>query len=275
MKARRCFTVTLCCAAILSSCSRPTTLTPEQASAKGDALLRKMSQTLAAAKTFSFTTDQMRERVRSNGTKVQERFSRHITVRRPNALALTDAGGHEGAAWYDGKHVTFVSNKDKAWARGPMPGNLDEAMDFVSAEYAIQLPIADLLYSTPYDAMMTKDTKGGWVDAAQIGDRTCDHLSYSQEVVDWQLWLTQDDRGLPCQLEITYKTDPGKPMTRVIFSDWNPAAQVSDDTFTAKIPDGFQRIKMMRHVTAVDPNLDEAGDAAPAKGKPAAGKQPR
>src|SRR5262245_4150222 len=227
----------IACAALASACARHEALTPEQAAAKGDALLRKMSHTLATAQTFSFTADQMREHVHDNGTKTQEKFSRHITVRRPNALALTDSGDRAGAAWYDGKSVTMVSNRDKAWARGPMPATLDEAMDFVSAEYALQLPIADLLYANPYDALMTKDTKGGWVDAVQIGDRTCDHLSYSQPAVDWQIWLTQDDRTLPCQLEITYKTDTAKPVTRVVFHDWNPNAQVSDDTLAAKIPD--------------------------------------
>jgi hypothetical protein len=140
------------CAALVGGCARHEAVTPEQASARGDALLRKMSHTLATAQTFSFTADQTREKVRTNGQKVQERFSRRITVRRPNALVLTDSGDRAGAAWYDGKSVTMVSNRDKTWARGPMPATLDEAMDFASAEYAIQLPIADLLYSNPYDA---------------------------------------------------------------------------------------------------------------------------
>ena len=274
MRAARYFAA-LWCATIITGCAREAKLTSAQATAKGDALLRKMSHTLATAQAFSFTADQMREHVRDNGTKTQERFSRHITVRRPDALAYTDSGDRGGAAWYDGKSVTMVSNRDKAWARGPMPATLDEAMDFVSAEYAIQLPMADLLYSNPYDALMTKDTTGGWVDAVQIGDRTCDHLSYSQPVVDWQVWLTEDDRALPCQLEITYKTEKAKPVTRVVFHDWNPDAKVSDDTFAAKVPDGFQRIKMMRHVTVVDPNLDETAPAAAKKGQPAASKQPR
>jgi hypothetical protein len=241
------------CAALAVGCSQsPPPLTPEAASAKGDALLRRMSQTLAATHTFAFTAEEIRERVRAGGARVEDRFSRRIIVRRPNALAFTDSGGgHDTAAWYDGSHVTLVSNRDKAWARGPMPPTLDEAMDFVSSEYAIQLPIADLLYSTPYDALMTKDTKGGWVDTVKIGELTCDHLSYTQPVVDWQLWLTQDDRALPCQVEITYKSEPGRPFTRVVFHDWNPGVPVSNDTFSAKVPDGYQRLKLMRHLTVV------------------------
>jgi hypothetical protein len=54
-------------------------LTPEQASAKGDAMLRQMSKTLAEAKTFAFATEQRREHVRDRGGKVEERFSRRTT----------------------------------------------------------------------------------------------------------------------------------------------------------------------------------------------------
>jgi hypothetical protein len=122
-------------------------------------------------------------------------------------------------------------------------------MDFVSAEYAVQLPTADLLYSNPYDALVTSDTTGGWVDVEMVDERTCDHLSYQQPVVDWQIWLTQDDRRLPCQLQITYKTAPGQPVTRVVFHDWNAAPAISDATFQPAVPDGYKRIKVMRHAT--------------------------
>ena len=76
-------------------------------------------------------------------------------------------------------------------------------------------------------------------------------MSYTQPVVDWQIWLTQDSRALPCQIEITYKTEPGRPFTRVVFHDWNPGVHVSGDTFSAKVPDGYQRLKLMRHLTVV------------------------
>jgi len=250
-------------AAIAAGACQERALTPEQANAKGDAMLRRMSQTLAAAQAFSFATDQMRQHVHAAGGKTDERFTRRITVRRPNAIVVTDAGGgRDGAAWYDGKRLTFVSNRDKAWARGPMPPTLDEAMDFVSAEYALQLPIADLIYSNPYDAVMTKDTTGGWVNTEAVGSSTCEHLSYQQPVVDWQIWLSQDEHHLPCQLQITYKTQPGQPMSRVTFSDWNLSPQVSDATFEAKIPDGYERLKIMRHGTVEAPSADASATPA-------------
>ena len=254
--------------AVGAGCNQaPKALTPEEARAKGDGMLRQMSQTLAATQTFSFTADEVRERVSSAGAKSEVKSTRQVTVRRPNGMAFTSKGDDErdNSAWYDGKSLTIVSHREKVWAKGPMPDTMDAAMDYLSAEYAIQMPTADLFYSSPYEALMTEDTTGGWVDVQKIGDKLYEHLSYHQPVLDWELWLTQDDRRLPVQVQFTYKNEPGKPMVRVAYHDWNTSPQVSDDTFAAKIPDGYQRIKIMRHASVVDEKLE---DAAATSGPP-------
>jgi hypothetical protein len=231
-------------------------LTPEAASAKGDALLREMSKNLSALQTFAYTADERREVVKG-GKKEEKHASRRVTIRRPNGLSFTTTGNErDSAGWYDGKHLTLVSNRSKVWARGPMPGTLDEALDYISSEYAIEMPTADLLYSNPYDAFMTKDTTGGWVDTQKIGDRSCDHVAYRQPAVDWELWVNESTR-LPCQMKIVYKNAPLQPSTTIVYSAFDPKPQVSDETFAAKVPDGFQRIKIMRHATVNDPNAAE------------------
>jgi hypothetical protein len=239
---------------VTAACARTETpLTPEEARAKGDALLRQMSQTVSATNAFSYRVEQDVEHLRAGGERVHERFNRSTTVRRPNQLAFTDSGqDHDGAAWYDGKQLTLVSNRDRIWVRGPMPATLDEAMDYVSAEYAVQIPTADLLYSNPYDALMTPETTGGWVNVENVDERTCDHLAYQHPVVDWEIWLTQGERKLPCQLRIVYKTQPGQPVTRVVFHDWNDTPSISDATFAPTVPDDYKRIKIMRYATVED-----------------------
>ena len=200
-------------------CNRaPEKLTPEAARAKGDELLKEMSKNLGALQTFAYTANEVREDTKT-GAKVERKFTRRIVVRRPNSLAVTTTGDDRDAkAWYDGKHLTLVANNEKVWVRGPMPPTLDEALDFLSAEYAFQMPTADLLYSSPYDALMTPDTTGGWVDVQTIGNRQCDHVAYSQGIVDWELWLG-DQRRLPCQARIVYKNEPGRPTVTVTFTE--------------------------------------------------------
>ena len=246
-----------------AGCARVEPLTPEAARAKGDALVKEMSKTLGGLQSFAYTAHEVREQVKG-GQKVEKSVTRQVVIRRPNGVAFTSKGEREGAGWYDGKHLTLVSNTDKVWARGPMPPSLDEALDFLSGEYAVQMPTADLLYSSPYDALITPETKGGWVDVQTIGNVQTDHLAY-QGAVDWELWLNQD-KHLPVQIKVVYKQAPGQPVATVTYSNVDLSPQVSDDTFVAKVPEGFNRIKIMRHATVED----TAAKADPAKADPAA-----
>jgi hypothetical protein len=253
----------------ISGCNRQQALSPEAASAKGDALLKEMSKNMSALRTFAYTVDERRQT--PGGRTSEMRVTRQVTVRRPNGVAFTGKGDRgETAGWYDGKQITLVSHRDKVWARGPMPPTLDEALDFLADEYDVQMPTADLLYSSPYDAFMTKDTTGGWVDTQKVGDRSCEHLAYRQPVVDWEIWLSAD-RSLPCQLKVTYKQNPGQPSTTVTYRALEKP-NVTDETFTPKVPDGYQRIKILRHATVIDPKLDEPAPAAAGAAAPGAKK---
>ena len=119
-----------------------------------------MSKNLSALQTFAYSV----ERCGGRRRKETQRISRRMIVRRPSAPTFTTTGDRDGQAWYEGKQITFISNRAKVWARGPMPGTLDEASDFLAAECDVRMPAADLLYSNPYEALMTSDTTGGWVD---------------------------------------------------------------------------------------------------------------
>ena len=88
-----------------------------------------------------------------------------------------------------------------------MPGTLDEALDFLAAEYDVRMPAADLLYSNPYEALMTSDTTGGWVDVQQIGGRTCDHLAYRQASRRLGDLAERDDRGCPARPRSSTRTN--------------------------------------------------------------------
>ena len=111
-----------------AGCNRaPEKLTPEAAAAKGDAMLREMSNTMSALKTFSYTADERREVVGTGGAKTTKHATRQVVIRRPNAATFTGSGDSgDTAGWYDGTYLTLASAKAKVWARGPMPPTLDE-----------------------------------------------------------------------------------------------------------------------------------------------------
>ena len=85
--ARRLFA---CAAAALlvTACSRAPSQVPkpETSEAAGERSMRSMSDTLAGAKAFSFETSEMIQFMAAGGENRELRFTRKVTVRRPNAL---------------------------------------------------------------------------------------------------------------------------------------------------------------------------------------------
>ena len=142
----------LLCTALGVGCNRDPS-TPEAKQAKAVELLKATSTSLAAAKSLTVDTTEVSDKVRG-GQKVRQNLQRQIVVQRPAAAYFKASGAEkENEAFYDGKSLTFVWHKDKAWARGPMPETLDKALDFMATEYDVNMVAADLFYSNPYQIL--------------------------------------------------------------------------------------------------------------------------
>ncbi|PWT88506.1 MAG: hypothetical protein C5B54_10545 [Acidobacteria bacterium] len=216
-------------------------------SSKGEALLKAMSQRLAAARTFTFSTAEFHDRIDRAGRKVQLNLIRDVLVQRPNGFWTKYKGDRDWEFWYDGKVLTGISNDKKIYIQHEMPPTLDETMDMLSERLNIDLPVSDVLYSSPYEAFIDSQTHGGYSSKELIDGSSCNHLSYSDAAVDWQLWI-DEKTSLPCKLEMTYKKDAGHSFYRITFSKWNLSAESNKQAFTAKIPDGYVRIPILERV---------------------------
>ena len=64
-------------------CSQTPRLTPEEAKARGDALLRTMSTNMAAVQTFAFTADERGERTGRDGKTGATSTTRRVVVTQP------------------------------------------------------------------------------------------------------------------------------------------------------------------------------------------------
>ncbi len=251
----------LVAASTLAGCSREPA-TPEARRAKAEELLKTMSASLAAAKAIEVDTTEVSDRVRRDGEVKAEPASRHIAVRRPDGAYFKLTGEERGfEAWYDGKRITLALHKDKAWARGPMPATLDEALDFMATEYAIFLGAADLFYSNPYEAFDSSESTGGWVGLETVEGASCHHLSFQATQTDWEIWLADTPQALPCRIKFTYKQEPGSPTSTTTFTGWNLTPTLADDVFTAKVDPAYERLYLARAPTA-EPTEDESAEDA-------------
>jgi hypothetical protein len=228
---------------VIAATAAPATATIEP---KADALLRSMSDALAGAKEFRFTTEEHHERLRRNGERVVLDFSREGRVERPNKLRFDiTSGERSGAFYYDGTKLTFVGNAKKVWAQTGVPPTIDEAMDYVAVRLGIPLTMADILYSSPYEALGGEGVTGKYVGAETIAGHACHHLAFQHEVLDYDVWVREGEQALPCQLEMRYKLDAGNPVSRITFKDFDLDEDFPDATFAFTPPDGYRRIRVV------------------------------
>ena len=114
---------------------------------------------------------------------------------------------------------------------------------------------------------MDKDEQLARRPAASLTPAERAHVIKESFSVDWELWVSQDERKLPCQIQLTYKETPGKPISRVTFRDWNLAPAITAKTFTPDVPANYQRLRILRHATVEDTSVTARPASAPAKAK--------
>jgi hypothetical protein len=259
----RCLTLAAL-AAIAVACSTPDPKTEEEKTARGNELVRKMSDTLRSAQAFSFTVSESHERVRRNGEKQSYTLKRDVIVRRPDRLWSHATGSDERDVRiaYDGSTLTIVGDKHKVYATIKAPATLDETLDLISERFDLRVSVADFLYSTPRESFDESQRKGGWVRRTNVEGRSCEEMSYVFKSVDVVLSVTSAEPAVPCEAQITFKEEPQKPVTRLVFGNWNLKAQPADAQFAANVPQGYELIPVVERI----PKTELKTDAAKAMG---------
>ncbi len=190
---------------------------------RADQLLQQTSKTLKATPVFSFKTDVTIDTVKRSGQKLQYGSRGEVVVRRPNSLwAVVNGDRRNLQLYYDGK--TFaVLNPDKQLysTLAAPPPTIDALLDLLADQYGLVFPLADLVYSDPYASLTGQLDSGSYIGLHAVNGKQCHHLAFTQEVIDWQIWVEDSPQALPCKLLITYKAERGSPQYTAVFSNWN------------------------------------------------------
>lgn len=217
---------------------------PRAVDPKADALLHKMSIGLASMTGFQFDTDHVMEVVTRQGEKIQGVAQSTVSVQRPNQLKADRMGPLGGATiYYDGKSLSIHGKRENLYATSRAPSTLDATIDFARDQLAIDAPGADLLYSDPYAALMEDVVSGRYLGSEPVRDRMCHHLAYRGHETDWQIWIEDGPRALPCRFVITSKKVIGAPEYTVALFNWKIQTSFAPETFAFTPPPGARKIE--------------------------------
>ncbi len=217
-----------------------------QIEAQADRLLREMSEYLQSASEFTFRSDITYDEVLSSGQMIQYGGTNTVSVRRPDRLRATFNGDErKSRVFYDSRTITILDAIRNVYAVTKVPRKIDSAVDLVFEKYGFSVPIADLVYSDPYKVLMQEAQSGFVVGQHMVDGTKCNHLAFSQEEIDWQIWIQDGPRPVPRKLLITYKNEPGCPQYTARLSGWDFKPHLSDHSFTFHAPEGADEIEFL------------------------------
>jgi hypothetical protein len=213
---------------------------------QADRLLREMGDYLKSAQQFSFQAGITFDDVLPSGQKIQFGATQDVAVRRPGG-AYVEYRGDVGSRrfWYNGETITLYDPGHNFYGSEKAPPKLDEAMNHLMKEFGFSPPLADLLYSDPYQVLRERVQFGIYVGLSEVTGTRCHHLAFVEKYIDWQIWIEDGKELVPLKILITYKTLPGAPQFTALLSDWDFTTRLPDALFAAAVPAGAQKIQFL------------------------------
>lgn len=228
---------------ILSSCA---STGPAQVDADASAIMRGMSDRMAAAKTLSFKATRTVDAGFDEGINQRSTSGATVNMQRPNKLFSRSAGGAADKVelYYDGANLSLHSPRSSVYATVSVPNTVDAMMDYIEYELGFTPNFADFLSSNPYQSMLGSVTSGRIVGSKTIRGHDCHQLAFTQADADWQVWVGKDDH-LPWKVHVTYKDGGKTPSLTGDFTSWKLNSAMSGRMFQFTPPKGTQKIEMI------------------------------
>ena len=210
--------------------SRAPSVAPAVVTGQAAEALQRASRLLAAARTLAFQADVTYDVVLGDGQKIQYGSRVEAALRRPGELRVDVDGDQEKKLFLveDGR-FTFVDLRTGVSASTEVPNDLDAAMDDIFLRVGASIPIADLLYSDPFQVLMASALWGRQVGIHEVRGVSCVHLAFTTDGVDWQLWIEDGPRPLPRKFVIDWKHLPGSPTYSATFTRWELDPKLKKD----------------------------------------------
>jgi hypothetical protein len=203
---------------------------------QADALLQKMSDYMGGLTSFSADIHVLDEEIMGDGFKLSQLRWGSVKAQRPNKFLIARHGAAlDQEIFFNGSTLAVYNKLAGSFVEVPAAGDADEGLEAATEIFGAELPARDLLGADSYTPLIEPVEDSAYLDAVQMGGVTCRHLAFRTDEVDWQLWVEEGDRPLPCRYTITTKWVYGAPQYAVTFSNWgvNPDLPAGGFEFTA------------------------------------------
>ncbi len=221
---------------------RELTIDPE-----ADKLLKQMSDNLSSAKEFTVRVESSSDFTNDTGEILKLHRTAYINLKRPDKI-MVDTQGDNGykQLFYNGTEAVLYHLNYGMYSIVKAPGTVDETLDMLAEDYDFQIPASDIAYSDPYSYLMEEVKGAKYYGESSINGVPCHHLYFTQDEIDWQIWIEDSDLSTPRKFLINFKNDEGSPQFTAYFYDWNFSPSLSDDIFSFIPPEETKKIEFLK-----------------------------
>ena len=225
--------------AVAQNGDTPPVIDPDAVSA-----LKDMGKYLMTLNIFQIKAEITREKVLTDGQKVQHSADVDLVASRPGKLRVNVTSDRETRQFfYDGKSFTLYAPILKHYATVPAPASIKDLAVQLEDKYDIELPLVDLFRWGTDDNDASEITAAKSLGVAQIDGTTVEHFAFRQNGLDWQVWIQAGDYPLPRKIVLTTTTDDARPQMSAKYS-WNLAPAFNDEAFAFTPPAGVTKITL-------------------------------
>lgn len=240
---------------LLLALATPMLPAAERIDSKALVPLKRMSDTLAAAKAFTFKSDTILEVPATTGQFLTLFSTADVALQRPNKLRARLRGE---APWfdfyYDGSTVSSFAPGSKVCSVEKAPPTVDAMLAGLEQETGIRFATAPLFFSNPYQILTKGLTSAIVVGPAVVHGTPCEHLAFRSPGVNWEIWIESGPLALPRRLAVTFTDRPNFPRTLVEFSHWNLRPWLRDGDFVFQKPARTTEVPYAAVLKAADRN---------------------
>src|SRR5277367_4061432 len=216
------------------------------------AALTRMGTYLRSLKAFQIESTSTRDDVMEDGQLVTLDNKVSFLVRFPDRLRVEVTSAQQHRLYlYNGKDFTVFAERVNYYATVPAPATVGKLATELDEKYGLEIPLEDLFFwGTPQSK--EKDITGAAdIGPSEIGDVTCEHYTFRQKGLDWQVWIQLGDYPLPRKLVLTTVTDESRPQYTSILT-WNLAPSYNEAAFEFDPPPDAHKITIAQDTDSKD-----------------------
>lgn len=185
------------------------------------AIVRTMSDYVAALKTICLGYEAGIEFVTDGQQKIQFVSSGQIMIDRPDTFRVSRSAGYA----------------DVDFQVEALPKSPDRLAQDLQGQFSFDLPGAELLSDRAYDELMNDVVDVRYIGRISIDGTECEHLAFRGREVDRQLWVQVAPRPIPRRYVVTSKTIASAPQYCLQIKDWKTGASALAGSAAFRAPD--------------------------------------